>query len=203
MMRARSHGHGKPVIYLAKSWCLSNRYVWTCHDWQFPCSHDQHCMCTFSRQAGCTLCAKLYACHLSLWTLPHAPVISRFHCATLRHLILFVFHPLFNVPSACFSPSIISPSGSIVNTCFPYKPVNYSRIQSVWILTRFSPPLLLSVVSLLSDKYRTRVRCRAQCSTWVAEVKSRAPTSTFSPAYASLTVYLYLHCHPTFFFDHV
>ena len=46
---------------------------------------------------------KLYACCLSLRTLPHALVISGFPCTTLRHLILFVFHPLFNALSAGFS----------------------------------------------------------------------------------------------------
>ena len=95
---------------------------------------------------------------------PHVPVTSGFPCATLRRLIPFVFlsYLIHLTPVSFFSA--ISPSSCISNTVFLYKPVRYSQIQLVQILTRFSPLLPLSTASPPSDKYGTCVRCRAQRS---------------------------------------
>ena len=51
---------------------------------------------------------------------------------------LFSFSYLIRLTPVSFF-SAISPSGCICNTAFLYKPVRYSRIQLVWILTRFPP----------------------------------------------------------------
>ena len=106
------------------------------NDQQFPHSHNQHCTHTFDRQVGC---ASLAASDFS----PCSGYIQ----IPVRNLALsdpVCFHSLFSAPGACFSPSIISPSGRasciVISLIFPYNPVSYSSIPVIWISTRFSPP---------------------------------------------------------------
>ena len=136
---------------------------------------DMHCVPS---------CTHVTCCFRLLPTLQLYPDFLAQPCA--------VWFRLFSIPYLmCLVPvsvfSIISPSGCIWKYCIPYKPVRYSWIQLVQISTRFFPPLLLSMASLPSDKYRTCVRCRA-----VTTGNSRIPMT--SAVHAPLVAKLDMRC---------